>query len=113
MTTTKERSVRTFTKVDVPIPDDLRILADGEQPSAEEGCFRILSQDKGDERVVWRPNNIGDINSARSLFNSLLKQGMVPYKVGTGGNASSDVMSEFDPHAGEVIFMEVAPIRGG
>lgn len=113
MTAVAARSVKTFTKVDVLIPDELRSLSDGEMAGDNEGCFRILSQEKGDERLVWRRNNIGEINAAKDMFNRLIKQGMVPYKVGVGGKASSEVMREFDPHAGEVIFMETAPIRGG
>ena len=92
---------------------ELTVLADGEQKQNNCGCFRILSQKDGDKRVVWRRESIPEINAAHKLFSDLVTQGMVPYRVGINGNASSDVMREFDPTAEEVIFLPMRMIVGG
>ncbi len=108
----EKRSIETFTHKKVDIPDNLRILQDGESIGEGECVFRILGKE-GDRRIVWNSSSIPEINDACSLFKNLIKEGMVPYRVGVGGRTSADVMTEFDPHAGEVIFMPMKAIRGG
>ncbi len=85
-------------------PDSLRAIY---------GCFRIISQKDGDKRVVWCRKVIAEIQAAKKMFMDLISKGMVPYKVGVSGNASAEVMDEFDPTAEEVIFMPVRAIAGG
>ena len=47
------------------------------------------------------------------MFDACAAEGLVPYKVGVNGKASSEVMDEFDPYAEEVIFLPVAVVAGG
>lgn len=112
MTTVSERTVQGFTHNEIPIPDELRILGDFQDPDPTDCVFRVLSQKDGDKRVVWNRNSIPEINAAKQMFASLIAEGMVPYRVGAGGLAA-DVMDEFDPSAQEVIFMPTKMIAGG
>ncbi len=95
------------------VPDDLTILVGDEKPTTDQGCFRLLTEKAGDERIVWNRLNIAEVIAATKMFNDLVKKGLVPYKVGTNGKATSDVMKEFDPMAEEVIFMPVQALVGG
>ena len=134
MTAVAERSERTidcFAKQTYEVPDTLHVLGSNESPeqvlehlprqvlqglqvsAADFGCFRIMSQEDGDKRVVWCRKVIAEISAAKQMFMDLLSKGMIPYKVGVGGQATSVVMDEFDPTAEEVIFMPVQAIAGG
>lgn len=97
----------------VNIPDELTILEDGETPQPYQVCWRFLSQKDGDKRVVWDAHSIPEINAAKTMFQELVAQGMTPYRVGAGGQASPQVMDEFDPTAEEVIFMPTKMIAAG
>lgn len=97
---------------DVEIPDGLQILEDGPIP-AHHHCFSIIDPDKGDERLTWDNRSLLQIADAKKAFVSLIKAGLKPFKVGLGGAATSDAMSEFDPLAEEVIFLPMAPVKGG
>ncbi len=90
----------------VNVPDSLR---------ANKGnrTYRILTQKDGDKRVVWDSNDLQQIIDAKTMFDECIQKGLVPYKVGTGGRATSEVMDEFDPDAEEVIFLPVAAVVGG
>lgn len=110
----EDRVINCFAKGKYTVPDILQILgSEAGYNSALNGCFRILSQEDGDKRVVWCRNVIAEIKAAKKMFMDLLSQGMVPYKVGVDGNATSQVMDEFDPTAEEIIFMPVKAIAGG
>lgn len=111
-----DRRVRTIEhgRSNVEIPEELTILEDGQQPAANQICWRFLSQKDGDKRVVWNSGSIPEINAARSMFQELVSQGMTPYRVGSpGGRASPNVMDEFDPTAEEVIFIPTKMIAAG
>jgi hypothetical protein len=111
-----ERSVRTLefsNSMGVAIPDELQVLEDGQQPGDGQTLWRFLSQKDGDKRIVWNRGSIPDITAARQMFLDCVAQGMTPYRVGAGGRASADVMTEFDPSAEEVIFMPTKMIVGG
>ena len=112
-TMTEPQTIKTFSNKEIPIPDDLHVLEDGFEPQDGHCLFRIMTQEDGDKRVTWDRGKIPEINSAKDMFTKLVKEGMVPFKVGSGGGASSEVMSEFDPAAEEVIFMPVRAIAGG
>jgi hypothetical protein len=99
--------------VQVEIPEELTVLGGTEQPAPGCGAFRILHQLHGDKRVTWRRNVIQEINAAKKLFVDLVKEGLTPYKVGTGGSPSSEVMREFDAMAEEVIFLPKQMVTGG
>ena len=95
------------------VPDDLTVLTGDEKPNADQGCFRLLTEKAGDERVVWNRLNLAEVSAATEMFKDLVKKGLVPYKVGINGKATSEVMKEFDPMAEEVIFMPVRALAGG
>lgn len=110
MVATLDRSVETFTKKSIPIPEELGL----DHLSSPGDCiFRIMSAKDGDKRVVWNKFSMASINAAKKLFGDLIKEGMVPYKVGIDGQASSDVMKEFDANAEEVIFLPIRAVVGG
>lgn len=112
MAAVSERTIQGFTRNEIPIPDDLRLLGDFQEPDLNDCVFRVLSQKDGDKRVVWSRNSIPEINAAKQMFTILIAEGMVPYRVGAGGHAA-DVMDQFDPGAQEVIFMPTKMIAGG
>lgn len=93
----------------VNIPDSLNIL-ENDDDIVPNGCgiFSILTEDDGDKRVVWNTMNIPEINDAKKMFDSLVKQGMTAFLVGKNGQQSSKEMKKFDPHVGEIVF---APAR--
>lgn len=96
----------------VEVPECLRVTKDAKPPK-DCGMFRLLSAKSGDDRVVWNRFSLDEIREARKMFNELVEKGLVPYRVGTNGKASSEVMKEFDPQAEEVIFLPVAMVAGG
>jgi len=94
-------------------PERLRFLKDGEKTSRWERCFRILTPKDGDKRVVWDSRDMDQIEDAKAMFDECVAKGLVPYRVGTDGRASAEVMDEFDPEAEEVIFMPINQVAGG
>ncbi len=97
-------------------PEEAAIIAgtlEIEASKEDFGCFRILSQPDGDKRIVWCRTSIAQIAAAKKAFMGLLAKGMLAFKVGLDGKASSSRMDVFDPYAEEVIFMPVAAISGG
>jgi hypothetical protein len=99
-------------KAKIEIPDDLRVVGDEPVP---EGCgmFRIMTAKDGDKRVVWNSTSLTEISAARRMFMDCVREGLVPYRVGTDGKATTKIMDEFDPAAEEVIFLPVRLVRGG
>ena len=108
----------------IAIPSPLRAMTPEEEDSCytamtewmqseDRGCFRILTAQDGDKRVTWSRMVLAEIAAAKRMFMDLLTHGMVPYRVGVNGEASSEVMQEFDPTAEEVIFLPVNALRGG
>jgi hypothetical protein len=101
-------------KGSITVSEKLQILKDKEQPKAGWRCFRVLTPKDGDKRVTWDSADLDQINEAKLLFDQLIQEGLVPYRVGVNGNATSEVMDEFDPDAEEVIFIAVAAaVTGG
>lgn len=96
------------------IPENLGIMDNPSQKSPEGfGCFRIMTPTDGDKRVVWDSRDFAQITEAKTMFDELVLQGLVPYCVGVNGLASSEVMAEFDPYAEEIIFLPVEMVVGG
>lgn len=110
-----DRTLDCFANMTYEVPEELQILRDGEAEAefSEFGCFRILSQVDGDRRVVWCRRKLAQIAAAKQMFMDLIEKGMMPYRVGVDGAATSKVMDEFDPTAEEVIFMPLKAISGG
>jgi hypothetical protein len=98
---------------EVKIPVELKVLSGTEQPSPGSKVFRVLTVVDGDKRVTWNADSLGEINAAKKMFRDLVKQGLVPYKVGSDGRPTSKVMKEFDPGAEEIIFVPVGVVGGG
>ena len=96
-----------------PITEIETTLRVGETERPADRMFRILDQAKGDERVVWDSSILDDIREAKRVFLELVKRGLKPFRVGINGQATSEVMSEFDPNAEEVIFLPQALVAGG
>lgn len=105
------RQVKVFACQDCDIPESLQVV---EQSTAPQDCgmFRILSKD-GDTRVVWNKLSLAEVRDAKEMFDDLVDKGMIPYLVGIDGKASTQVMSQFDPSAEEVIFLPMRAIVGG
>jgi hypothetical protein len=98
----------------IKIPDSLQILDNpDERPPAGFGAFRIMTPKDGDKRVVWDKRDFAQIIEAKSMFDDCVAQGLVPYRVGVNGQATAEVMAEFDPHAEEIIFLPIAMVAGG
>lgn len=97
---------------DYEVPDGLHVVED-EVPNNHNRMFRILSQEKGDERVTWDARSLADIRAAKQMFVDFVKKGLKPFRVGLDGKASAEVMQEFDPLAEEVIFLPMARVAGG
>lgn len=91
---------------------DLPTLGVDEEVPADCGVMRIMNS-TGDDRIAWNKYNLTEINKAKEAFDELVAKGLVPYRAGTNGKATSEVMDEFDPSAEEVIFMPVALVAGG
>lgn len=98
----------------IAVPESLGIISDPQQKAPEGfGCFRIMTPHDGDKRVVWDSRDFAQISEAKAMFDELVVQGLVPYRVGVNGRASSEVMAEFDPYAEEIIFLPIAMVAGG
>ena len=99
--------------VRLEVPEKLKLLPDGELPQEGHGCFRFMTPKDGDKRIVWDCRDLEQIAEAKRMFDEAIQQGLVPYKVGVDGRATSEVMDEFDPEAEEVMFLPVALVAGG
>lgn len=98
----------------IAVPENLEIISDpAKKTPADFGCFRIMTPKDGDKRVVWDSRDFAQISEAKAMFDELVVQGLVPYRVGVNGRASSEVMAEFDPYAEEIIFLPIAMVAGG
>jgi hypothetical protein len=100
-------------KEEVEVPEGITLMPPGFEVQSHHRVFRILDPAKGDERLVWDSRNFIDIKAAREMFISLIKKGLKPFRVGLNGQASAEVMQEFDPLAEEVIFLPMAAVVGG
>jgi hypothetical protein len=95
------------------VPAKLKVLKDKEKANQWERTFRFLSVKDGDKRIVWDSRDMDQIEEAKAMFDECIAKGLVPYRVGTDGKASAEVMDEFDPDAEEVIFLPIAQVTGG
>lgn len=100
-------------KEEIMIPEGIRRLEDGAEPEEGHFVFRILNPESGDDRLTWNPMSLLELQGAKKLFMDLVKKGLKPFKVGMDGKATSEAMSQFDPRAGEVMFLATAMVAGG
>ena len=110
-TVTVDRTVDTFTRNRVEIPDSLQIIEEAVRP-ANKSMFRIITREDGDKRVTWNSGSIQQRGDAAQFFRKLIDQGMKAFKVGVSGKPTEE-MKEFDPDAEEVLFMPMPAIVGG
>ncbi len=89
----------------IELPETCRVLTDGEKPLENEILFSILTQKDGDKRIVWDTNKLPEIHDAKELFNKLIAEGFVPYRIKSDG--SQEIMHTFDPAAGQVLMKEI------
>jgi hypothetical protein len=98
----------------IRIPDCLGILENPADKAPQWfGTFRIMTPKDGDKRVVWDSRDFTQIREAKEMFDQLVAQGLIPYRVGINGQRTSEVMVEFDPYAEEIIFLPMAMVAGG
>ena len=108
--TTIEIEGKHLENVELEVPDNLKVLEEGDTLSKYHHIFRVINQKDGDKRLVWDSRSLPEINDARDMFNKLVEKHLRPYKVDPKGKKSPEIMEEFDPAAEEVIF---APDREG
>jgi hypothetical protein len=98
----------------VPIPESLQVI---DEPTVKVsqgfGVMRVMTPKDGDKRIVWNSLSLPEIQDAKGMFDQLVAEGLVPYRVGVSGKATSEVMSEFDPRAEEIIFLPITMVAGG
>jgi hypothetical protein len=97
----------------IEVPPELRVLEGNEEPSVGQFTFRIIDRLHGDKRLTWDSRSLREINAAKTMFVELIKEGLTPYKVGLNGKKTSEVMTEFDPSAEEVLFLPMQLVTGG
>lgn len=100
-------------KENITVPKKLKVLKDKEPLQKWQRCFRFLTPKDGDKRIVWDSRDLSQIEEAKTMFDQCVTKGLVPYRVGTDGKATAEVMDEFDPEAEEVIFLPIAQVAGG
>lgn len=116
--------VECFGNMYVTIPEEIRrtpsLDAELDKIYNEMNCdpkhirtFRIMTPNDGDKRVIWNCRVIREIKAAKDMFLNLIKQGMMPFRVGVDGKRSSERMEEFDPIAEEVVFIPMPAVVGG
>ena len=98
-------------EVPVQVPSILRVNKPGATPKGHS-CIRVLNK-SGDDRIVWDSGSLAEIRAAKTAFDGLLAKGLTPYRIANDGRATPEVMTEFDPHAEEVIFMQEKMVVGG
>jgi len=98
------------------IPETLRVVTDDETVSLapSEGCFRVLNEQAGDDRIVWDRMDPEQIKDAAKLFDKLLQEGQTPYAVNIDSQVDMNrQLTSFDPHLEEIVFIPTQVLRGG
>ncbi len=99
----------------IEIPPSFRIFGDdgGEPPASRPRMFRVMTPEKGDERLVWDSRILREIRDAKKFFMSMVAKGFKPFKCDSKGKALPEVMKRFDAHAEEIVFLPQAAVCGG
>ncbi len=97
----------------IEVPDELQILEGTQEPEVGRFAFRIMDQLHGDKRVTWDSTSLSEIQAAKKMFIDLVKQGLRPFKVGVNGQKTSEIMTEFDARAEEILFIPSAKLVVG
>lgn len=68
------------------------------------GAFAVMGLD-GDTKHMWDKNKPSEVEAARALFNTLVKEKKyVAFKVQEDGEKGEGPIKEFDPNEGRYIF---------
>ncbi len=105
MPTTLEREINCCFNNKATVPDSLSIVEHDYKAKESEHSFHVMTPEDGDKRIVWNSRSIAEINDAKKMFNDLISNGFLPYRI-KDGKPSKEVMREFDPHSGEVMMIE-------
>lgn len=110
----KAGNLPTKLKGNIEVPECLGLLNDpAATPPKGFGCMRIPTIKDGDKRVIWDKADIQQIAEAQITFNKLIAEGMKAFRVGLDGKKSAEEIHEFDPHAEEIIFVQMQVVTGG
>lgn len=100
--------------IKVEIPESLSILENPKEIAPKGfGTLRIMTPKDGDYRVVWDSNSFKQIRDVKETFDKLVSEGLIPYKVDISGKKTSEIMTEFDVYAEEIIFCPIGMVTGG
>jgi hypothetical protein len=100
--------------IKIEIPESLSVLENPKEIAPKGfGTLRIITPKDGDYRVVWNNNSFEQIKDAKETFDKLVSEGLIPYKVDVGGKKTSEIMTEFDAYAEEIIFCPIGIVTGG
>lgn len=99
----------------IEIPDSFQILQDGAQrpPGAAARMFRVMTPEKGDERLVWDSGRLSEIRDAFKFFKNMVAKGFKPFKCDGQGKVLPEPMKRFDAHAEEIVFLPAMAVAGG
>jgi hypothetical protein len=64
-----------------------------------------ITDETGDTRIMWDPANADEVATAKAAFDKAKKRGMLAYAVTPGGEASGEVIREFDAKRGKIIMI--------
>lgn len=98
----------------VEVPESLCLVDDDQQSNKDQGFFRILSIESGDDRVVWDRRDPEQIKDAAKLFNELIAKGQIAYAIGPDGKTDKNrQLTEFDATLEEIMFIPTKMLAGG
>ncbi len=97
----------------VEIPDSFTVLEQGEKPAPGSRMFRVMTPEKGDERLVWDSHSLREIRDAKKFYLSMVAKGFKPFKCDAKGKALPEPMKRFDAHAEEIVFLPEMAVAGG
>ena len=74
------------------------------------GEMSFLSS-KGDDKIIWDPEDESSVENAEATFNRHIKDGWTAFEVTKKGRKTSKKVDEFDPDLAKLIF--VRKMTGG
>lgn len=80
---------------------EARLLQRKPRPGDSEAA---IMSGRGDTKIVWNPENEVEVNAIRKMFDELKKAKYNAYHVTGKDGDKGELMKEFDPKAGRVIF---------
>lgn len=65
----------------------------------------IKLDDTGDSKFMWDSDNDAEIKAAKKQFETLKKEGYVPYSVKKDGSRGAKLVGDFDPDLEKLIMV--------